>query len=167
MTHKRIFQLSSVIAVLAGTWLCAVGCGDPSPSSPMVPSAASSPSRSYTAKPGSSPAQAPTSTTATRNVSTKPDEGPPIISGRVVRSTGEPYPGVIVEFKNINGGNVHTETDRHGSYQVQAPPGVYTALAMDFDDYNAGFEVIGRRDNAVSVPPSTVVDFKSYAIVER
>jgi hypothetical protein len=81
-----------------------------------------------------------------------------------VRGTGEPYPGVTVEFKHVYGGNVHTETDANGRYALPVPPGVYTALALDLENTNAGFDVVGRS-SAVSVPPSTRVDFEAYPIV--
>jgi Carboxypeptidase regulatory-like domain len=88
------------------------------------------------------------------------------ISGRVtVRDTGEPYPGVSVEFKNLRGGNVHGETDADGYYSLPVPADVYTALAVDLNNENAGFDVVGRSSNAVSVPPSTTIDFEGYQIV--
>jgi hypothetical protein len=88
------------------------------------------------------------------------------INGRVtVRDTGEPYPGVSVEFKNLYGENVHTETDANGEYSLPVPADVYTALAVDLDNLNAGFDVVGRS-STVSVPPSTQVDFEGYPIVE-
>jgi len=44
------------------------------------------------------------------------------------------------------------------------PEGVYTALALDLNNENAGFDVVGRPDDTVSVPPSTTIDFVAYAI---
>jgi hypothetical protein len=88
------------------------------------------------------------------------------ISGTVtVWKTGAPYPGVSVEFKNLSGENVHVETDANGTYSLPVPTGVYTALAVDLNNENAGFDVVGRSSNAVSVPPSTRVDFEGYQIV--
>ncbi len=88
------------------------------------------------------------------------------ISGRVtVRATGAPYPGAIVEFKNVYGGNVHTTTNANGVYSLPVPDDVYTALALDLHNDNAGFDV-ARGSNTVSVPPSTRVDFEAYPIVQ-
>lgn len=88
------------------------------------------------------------------------------ISGRVtVRATGAPYPGATVEFKNVYGGNVHTTTNANGVYSLPVPGDVYTALALDLNNDNAGFEVVGGS-NTVSVPPSTRVDFQAYPIVQ-
>jgi hypothetical protein len=85
-------------------------------------------------------------------------------SGRVVDGkTGRPYPGVIVEFENLNNGNVHTQTNRDGEYSIELPVDVYTALALT-DDNNIGFTVVSG-DNSISVPPSARVDFESYEIV--
>jgi hypothetical protein len=76
-------------------------------------------------------------------------------------ATGRPVAGVIVEFKNLSGGNVHTTTDGRGVYLVTLPPDVYTALALDQDpDSDVNYQVAGG-DNSVSVPPSTRVDFVS------
>lgn len=87
------------------------------------------------------------------------------MTGRVVyRDTGQPYPGAVVEFKDLFGGNVHTTTDADGSYSVELPPDTYTALALDLNNYNEGFDVTGRPDNAVTVPPSTTVNFAAYPI---
>jgi hypothetical protein len=69
-----------------------------------------------------------------------------------------------VEFKNLYGGNVHTTTDADGNYSLTLPPDTYTALALDLNDDNEGFEVVGRPDNAVSVPPSTTINFVAYPI---
>src|SRR6478672_3301362 len=65
------------------------------------------------------------------------------ISGRVtVRETGAPYPDAIVEFKNTTGGNVHATTDVNGEYSLQVPDDVYTALALDLNNTNAGFDAV-------------------------
>jgi hypothetical protein len=82
-----------------------------------------------------------------------------------VRDSGAPYSGVSVEFKNLLGENVHGETDANGFCSLQVPPDAYTALAVDLNNLNAGFDVVGRSSNAVSVPPSTTVDFVGYPIV--
>jgi hypothetical protein len=72
--------------------------------------------------------------------------------------------GVIVEFKNLSGGNAHTRTAADGTYALRLPEDVYTALAMTEDpDSDIGFDVVGG-DNSVSVPPSTRVDFESHVI---
>ena len=82
----------------------------------------------------------------------------------VYRDTGEPYAGAIVEFKNLYGENVHTTTDADGHYSMQLPADTYTALALDENDYTEGFDVTGRADNAVTLPPSTTINFEAYPI---
>jgi hypothetical protein len=87
------------------------------------------------------------------------------VSGQVVRQdTGEPYAGAVVEFRNLYGENVHTTTDDHGYYSVELPADTYTASALDENDHNEGFDVSGRPDNAVTVPPSATVNFVAYPI---
>jgi hypothetical protein len=87
------------------------------------------------------------------------------VSGQVIHGdTGAPYANAIVEFKNLYGGNVHTTTDSDGRYSVELPPDTYTALALDSNDFNEGFNVIGRTDNAVTVPPSTTISFEGSPI---
>jgi len=66
--------------------------------------------------------------------------------------------------KNVDGENVHTTTNADGYYSLPVPEGVYTALALDLNNENAGFDVVGRPDDTVSVPPSTTIDFVAYAI---
>jgi hypothetical protein len=108
----------------------------------------------------------PTSVTAHRNnnsgSSAKRDPTSTTVSGRVVnRATSKPVAGIIIEFKNLHGGNVHTMTNRRGEYAVKLPPDVYTALALDPDpESDVIYQVVGG-DNSVSVPPSTRVDFVS------
>jgi hypothetical protein len=92
------------------------------------------------------------------------DQGTAVSGYVTVRGTGEPYPGVTVEFKDVYGGNVHTTTGADGYYSVQVPEGVYTALALDLNNENAGFDVVGRPDNTVSLPPSARIDFVAYPI---
>jgi hypothetical protein len=77
-------------------------------------------------------------------------------------ATGAPMPGVIVEFRNLRGENVHLPTDQNGRYSVELPADVYTALAVA-DDPNStiNFRVVGGS-NVVSVPPPAEVDFVSY-----
>jgi hypothetical protein len=112
-------------------------------------------------------------TVATQHIRTAASSGPLAnrstasrIVGRVtVRANGAPYPGATVEFKNLYGGNVHTTTNASGEYSLQAPDDVYTALALDLNNTNAGFAVIGGS-NTVSLPPSARVDFEAYPIVE-
>ena len=59
---------------------------------------------------------------------------------------------------------MHTTTDDHGFYSLTLPEGVYTALALDLNDFNEGFDVVGRAGNSISVPPSTTVNFVAYNI---
>ena len=104
--------------------------------------------------------------TAAGSGSLADQSGASTISGRVtVRATGAPYPGATVEFKNVYGGNVHTTTNANGVYSLPVPGDVYTALALDLHNDNAGFDVVGGS-NTVSVPPSTRVDFEAYPIVQ-
>ena len=50
------------------------------------------------------------------------DQGPPTVSGHVtVGDTGEPYPGVSVEFKTVDGENVHTTTNADGYCSLPVP----------------------------------------------
>jgi len=101
---------------------------------------------------------------ADQSPATLADQGTAVSGYVTVRGTGEPYPGVTVEFKDVYGGNVHTTTGADGYYSVQVPEGVYTALALDLNNENAGFDVVGRPDNTVSLPPSARIDFVAYPI---
>ena len=101
---------------------------------------------------------------ADQSPATLADQGTAVSGYVTVRGTGEPYPGVTVEFKDVYGGNVHTTTGADGYYSVQVPEGVYTALALDLNNENAGFDVVGRPDNTVSLPPSAWIDFVAYPI---
>jgi hypothetical protein len=108
-------------------------------------------------------------TDATDHEGTRPNEryGVYTIWGQVtVRETGEPYPGATVQFSNLWGGNVHMDTDANGEYSIRAPADVYTAVALDSANMNAGFDVVGRSSNVVEIPPSTRIDFEGYPIVE-
>ena len=94
-----------------------------------------------------------------------PDErdGVYTIWGQVtVRETSEPYPGATVEFSNLWGGNVHMDTDANGEYSLRAPADVYNAVALDLENMTVDFDVVGRPNNVVEVPPSTRVDFEAY-----
>jgi protocatechuate 3,4-dioxygenase beta subunit len=109
---------------------------------------------------------APSATAASGNSQSAAQDGQgTMVSGQVIHGdTGEPYANAIVEFKNLYGGNVHTVTDADGRYSVELPPDTYTALALDSNDYNEGFNVVGRTDNAVTVPPSTTINFEGSPI---
>ena len=150
-------RLAILFPVLALASLAITGCGGGSTSSQPVDHITSfSPAP---AAPSTEPPPAPST-----EPPPAPDE-PPTVSGQVVhQDTGEPYAGAIVEFKNLYGENVHTTTDSTGHYSMQVPADTYTALALDENDYNEGFEVAGRSDNAVTVPPSTTVNFVAYPI---
>jgi hypothetical protein len=159
-TNSRLAILFPVLA-LAG--LAITGCGGGSTSSsPLVDITSVSP---VSPDSGSATPEPPVSPPVTSEEPLPPPDEPPTVSGQVVyRDTGEPYAGAIVEFKNLYGENVHTTTDADGHYSMQLPADTYTALALDLNDNNAGFEVTGRPDNAVTVPPSATVNFEAYPI---
>jgi hypothetical protein len=158
-------RLSILIPVVALVGLAVTGCAGGSTSSQPadhITSFAPAPPPSST-EPPPAPSTEPPPAPSTEPPPA-PDE-PPTVSGQVVyQDTGEPYAGAIVEFKNLYGENVHTTTDSTGHYSMQVPADTYTALALDENDYNEGFEVAGRPDNAVTVPPSTTVNFVAYPI---
>jgi hypothetical protein len=72
-----------------------------------------------------------------------------------------------VEFRNLWGYNVHMNTDANGEYSLPAPADVYTAFALDLENMNVDFDVVGRSSNVVEVPPSTRVDFEAFPIDEN
>jgi hypothetical protein len=87
------------------------------------------------------------------------------VTGHVkVRGTGAPYPGAIVEFRNVYNAELHTTTDSSGAFSIALPAGVYNAFALDLNDMNAGFDVDDRIDSVVKVPPSTEINFVAYPI---
>lgn len=77
---------------------------------------------------------------------------------------GQPYAGAIVECRNLWGFNVHTTTDSGGLYSMPLAADVYNCFALDLNDFNAGFKVVGRNDAVISVPPSVVLNFVAYPI---
>lgn len=94
-----------------------------------------------------------------------PDDQFPTISGQVVyRDTGKPYAGAWVEFRNLYGWQVNTTTDTDGHYSLKLDPGTYTADAGDDNNLYEAFDVVGLPGNAVSVPPSTTVNFVAWSI---
>lgn len=154
---------AAALVLLAGT---ACAPADAQPTAPTPTTTSPIPSTTYR-PPTPTPAPTPAPTTPRRTTSpppvTRTTPAAPSVSGRVVDGrTGRPMAGVIVEFKNLRGGNVHTYTGSDGTYAVRLPPDVYTALALTDDpDTSVGFEVVGG-DSSVSVPPSARVDFESY-----
>jgi len=98
--------------------------------------------------------------------SSSPDNGFTTVSGVVTSAdTGAPYAGASVEFKDLQSGeNIHTTTDSNGNYSVQLPEGIYEALALDLNDLNAGFDVVGLSSNDITVPPTTTVNFTESPI---
>jgi hypothetical protein len=88
------------------------------------------------------------------------------VDGHVTdRDTGEPLAGFWVEFKPVYGNPVHTKTDSSGYYSIDLPDGVYTALAgSDDPEHYYSLEVTGRQDNAVTVPPSSTVNFAGHPL---
>jgi hypothetical protein len=130
-----------VVGLLSGA------CGEPTSPTVLSPAAAS-----YF-----SPAEAPALASAPQE-----STGTTVYGTVTDGTTGKPMPGVIVEFKNLHGGNAHVTTDSNGQYAVELPADVYTALAL-VDDPNSTIncEVVGG-DNSISVPPSTRVDFVCY-----
>jgi hypothetical protein len=165
-TTSRLAVLLPLL-VVAGFAIMACGSGSASGHPGSGITSAQPVITSESTGPVTSPESAPT----TDPGSVSPPEPAPTtdqgttVSGQVVdRNTGQPYAGAIVEFKNLYGGNVHTTTDADGNYSIELPSDTYTALALDENDYNEGFDVTGRPDNAVTVPPSTTVDFVAYPI---
>jgi hypothetical protein len=154
---------AAALVLLAGTACTAAAAPLPTP----APSTYTTPPRSSSGPPPSTTAPTrPTTRTTTRPPSTtRTSAAVPSVRGRVVDGrTGAPMAGVIVEFKNLSGGNAHTRTAADGTYALRLPEDVYTALAMTEDpDSDLGFDVVGG-DNSVSVPPSTRVDFESHVI---
>jgi|SRR5437868_11391053 len=144
-THRTTSHLAILFLLLALAVLAIAGCGSDS-AQPVTPGI-------QTTDPVSPPEPA------------SPADQGTTVSGQVVdRDTGQPYEGAYVEFKNLYGGNVHTTTDADGYYSLTLPPDTYTALAGDSNDLNKGFDVVGRPDNAVTVPPSTTINFVAYPI---
>lgn len=89
---------------------------------------------------------------------------PGAVTGRVtVEDSGEPYAGATVEFRNVYGKELHTVSDKDGYYSIPLPDGTYNAFALDLNDMNAGFKVVGS-DSVVSVPTSEDVDFVAYPV---
>lgn len=134
------------------------GCGG---STPSVPSPGPT---LVTIQP--QPQPQPPLATATMYAPTSPasDASSGVVRGRVYDQNGRAMAGVIVEFKNLSGGNGHTSTRSDGSYAIQLPSDVYTALALtDQPDSGIGFDVVGG-DNSISVPETTRVDFQAYDI---
>ena len=88
----------------------------------------------------------------------------PGVSGRVtVEGSGDPYAGATVEFRNVYGKELHTVTDNDGYYSIPLPDGTYNAFALDLNDMNAGFKVVGN-DSVIEVPSSESVDFVAYPV---
>jgi hypothetical protein len=94
------------------------------------------------------------------------------VSGRVVHGdTGTPYPSAYVRFGWLVNANyereIHTVTDTDGRYVIKLPAGLYQATAGDSCDLNAGFTIVGRHpdDITVEVPGTTEVNFVESPIV--
>ncbi len=97
--------------------------------------------------------------------SASPDDQGTTVSGQVVyRDTGKPYAGATVEFKDVYGYYAYTTTDTDGHYSLTLPADTYDAEALDQNNLFEGFDVVGRPDEYVSVPPSTTVNFVAYSI---
>jgi hypothetical protein len=47
-------------------------------------------------------------------------------------------------------------------YSLRAPADVYNAAALDLENMTVDFDVVGRPNNVVELPPSTRVDFEAY-----
>jgi hypothetical protein len=144
------------------------GCrGEPPAPVPVTitPSSATPPPPTYAAPVPTYTRSSTARSTTRRSTTSRSTNG--VVRGRVYGLDGAPMAGVIVEFKNLAGGNGHTTTGSDGSYAIRLPPDVYTALALtDQPDSDIGFDVIGG-DNSVSVPETTRVDFRAYDIGSR
>ena len=87
------------------------------------------------------------------------------VSGQVVyRDTGQPYAGAIVELRNLSGWYVTSTTDADGHYSLTLPADTYTVEALDLNDLNETFDAVGLAGNAVTVPPSTTINFVAFPI---
>ena len=94
-----------------------------------------------------------------------PDQGTTTVSGQVVyRDTGQPYAGAIVELMNLSGWYVTSTTDADGHYSLTLPADTYTVEALDLNDLNETFDAVGLAGNAVTVPPSTTINFVAFPI---
>ncbi len=168
-TRRTTSRLAILFLLLAVAVLAIAGCGSGSasdyPGSNITPG--SQPTDTVPSQVPASPTDQgsqPTDTVPSQVPAPPTDQGT-TVSGQVVyRDTGQPYAGAYVEFKNLYGENVHTTTDADGYYSLTLPPDTYTALAGDLSNENEGFDVVGRPDNAVTVPPSTTINFVAYPI---
>jgi hypothetical protein len=161
-TRCTTSRLAILFLLLAMAVLAIVGCGSGS-AQPVTPGS-QTPDPVSSPEP-TSPADQETPDPVSSPEPTSPADQGTTVSGQVVdRDTGQPYAGATVEFKNLYGGNVHTTTDTNGNYSLTLDPGTYTALALDLNNENEGFDVAGRPDNAVTVPPSTMINFVAYPI---
>ncbi len=144
-TRRTTSRLAILFSLLAMAVFAIAGCGSGS-DQPVTPD-------SQTTDLVSSPESA------------SPADQGTTVSGQVVdRDTGQPYAGAIVEFKNLYGYEVHTTTDTDGNYSLKLDPGTYTAVALDLNNLYEAFDLAGRPDNAVTVPPSTTINFVAYPI---
>jgi hypothetical protein len=156
---KRI----SIIAILM---LALAACGSPSSVSPSA-SPTVSPSASPTVSPTVSPSLSPT---VSPNLSTRGGAYSSVYGQIVRRDTGEPYPNAYVRFGWLVNATyeqeTHTVTDDSGRYEIQLPAGQYQVTAGDSCDLNAGFAVVGRApdDVTITVPGTSEVDFVEYPI---
>jgi hypothetical protein len=148
---KRI----SIVAILM---LALAACGSPASIGPFM-----SPTVSPTVSPTISPTVSPT-------VSPTPGAYS-MVSGQVVhRDTGEPYANAYVRFGWLVNASyekeTHTVTDDSGRYEIQLPAGQYQVTAGDSCDLNAGFAIVGKApdDITITVPGTSEVDFVEYPI---
>src|SRR6266496_3077862 len=155
-TRRTALRVAILFSLLAMAVLAIAGCGSGS--------ASGYPESNITSAQPVTPGIQTTDPVSPPEPASPADQGT-TVSGQVVyRDTGQPYEGAYVEFKNLYGGNVHTTTDADGYYSLTLPTDTYTALAGDSNDLNEGFDVVGRPDNAVTVPPSTTINFVAYPI---
>ena len=57
-------------------------------------------------------------------------------------------------------------TGANWDYSLRALSAVYNAVVLDLENMTVDFEVVGRPNNVVEVPPSTRVDFEAYEVNE-
>ena len=155
-TRRTTSRLAILFLLLLVAVLAIAGCGSGS--------ASSYPESNSTSAQPVTPGSQTTDLVSSPEPASPTDQGTTVSGQIVYRDTGQPYVGATVEFKNLYGGNVHTTTDADGNYSLTLPPDTYTAVALDLNNLYEAFDFAGRPDNAVTVPPSTTINFVAYPI---
>jgi hypothetical protein len=150
------------ISIVAFLMLALAACGSPASVGPFM-SPTVSPTVSPTGGPTGGPTVGPT-------VSQTP-EAYSMVSGQIMRrDTGQPYPNAYVRFGWLVNASyekeTHTVTDGSGRYEIELPAGQYQVTAGDSCDLNAGFNIVGKApdDITITVPGTSEVDFVEYPV---